>query len=79
MPKSELEKLKKYLHGEMLRNVDGLFSAMGQFEFFLRNGLDASSFRQSWDAVSAATPEEMQRLAQKYFQPSSFCQVVCGA
>ncbi|MBE6312891.1 MAG: insulinase family protein [Bacteroidales bacterium] len=79
MSKSELEKLKKYLHGEMLRNVDGLFSAMGQFEFFLRNGLDASSFRQSWDAVSAATPEEMQRLAQKYFQPSSFCQVVCGA
>lgn len=74
----ELDVVKNYLLGEMLRSIDGVFAMSGSFHTLLEAGLDFSHYRDFVTAITKITPEEIMQLAQKYLNKEELFQVVAG-
>lgn len=75
----ELDMVKNYLMGTLLMGLDGAFNAMEVWKALLVEGLGRDYFNNLINIIQEITAEELQALAQKYFQLDSFWEVIVGA
>jgi len=72
----ELLLVKNYLLGGLLGDLDGPFSILQRWRSIILNGFDEHYFNNNVRIYKTITPAELQALAQKYFNPSEFVEVV---
>jgi predicted Zn-dependent peptidase len=72
----ELLLVKNYMMGTNLGDIDGPFQIMARWKTLILNGLDESYFYDSMYIIKNIAAEELRELAQKYFQPTDFFELV---
>lgn len=78
VPAEELERLKKYETGSLLRRFDGLFQQMERWEEVQADGMDASYWRDYFQMVVSVTSQELRQLARQYLDPDDMTTVLVG-
>jgi len=74
----ELEKVKNYLLGDFLRNVDGSLAMMDSFINIYTHDLSEEYYTDFMNAIHHITPKQIMEIAQKYFEKDTFLEVVVG-
>ncbi|MCX6332024.1 MAG: pitrilysin family protein [Bacteroidetes bacterium] len=72
----ELKLVKNYMLGGLLGDLDGPFQIIGRWKTYILNDLNEEYFYKTIDIVRAIQPEELKALAEKYFQPEDFYELV---
>jgi len=72
----ELSLVRNYMMGSILGDLDGPFQIIARWKNIILNGLDESYFYNSINTIRTVTAEELQTLAQKYFNPDEFYELV---
>jgi predicted Zn-dependent peptidase len=75
---SEMELVRNFMLGEMLRYFDGPFSSSDIYRTLQENKLDFDFYRRMENELRAITPQRILVLAKKYLQPDDFYVVVAG-
>ncbi len=78
IPENELNLVKNYILGEMLRIFDGPFALAESFRSILEYNLDYSYFDKFIDTVKNITSEELHNLANKYLDEDSMLEAIAG-
>lgn len=76
--KSELELVKNYLLGLILRSTDGVFARMDRFKLLHSFGQDADDFHKLVSGILEARPDKLRELAAEWFNPSEMVTVIAG-
>lgn len=74
----ELNLVRNYMIGQLLKSTDGPFAMMNQFLFLNMYSLDANYFDRYIQTIEEITPEQLQTLAQTYLNWDSFSIVTVG-
>jgi zinc protease len=72
----ELSLVRNYMMGSILGDLDGPFHIIARWKNIILNDLDESYFYNSINTIKSVTAEELQALAQKYFNPDEFYELV---
>lgn len=64
----ELDKVRNYVTGQLLKNADGPFAQMERFLSVEKYGLDLSYYDVVLDHLNSVTPERLRSLAQTYLK-----------
>jgi zinc protease len=72
----ELKLVRNYMMGGILGDLDGPFQIISRWKNIILNDLDENYFYNSINTIKSVTPEELQQLAIKYFQPEEFYELV---
>lgn len=72
----ELLLVKNYLLGNLLGDLDGPFSIMQRWRTLILNGLTVEHFNNNINIYKNITAQELQVLAQKYYDVKDFYEVV---
>lgn len=75
---NELDMVKNYMAGMLLRAVDTTVNAMQKFAYWYRFGLDETEMNRYFSDIKQITPEEIQKLAKKFFEYNKFTNIVVG-
>lgn len=78
VPEDELNLVKNYLHGDLLRELDGVFAQSDALKHKLNYGLDNRIYLGLIEKIKACTPEELMALAQKYMNIEELYIVTAG-
>lgn len=78
IPVKELDVLRNYLKGKLLKSFDGAFEQIDRFFSVDSFGLDWSHYDRYIDTLEHITPEEIQATALKYFKWDDFVIVKAG-
>ncbi|MDR1755514.1 MAG: insulinase family protein [Culturomica sp.] len=76
--REELELVKKYLHGELLREIDGVFAQTDALKQKRIYGMDNDFYATLLAGLKKTTPEELLELAQNYWDPEEMYVVTVG-
>ncbi len=74
----ELEVVRNYMSGEMVRMFDGPFAIADSFKAVWEFGLDFSYFNRMMDTVKTIDPEEIMRLANLYYNIDDLHEITAG-
>jgi len=74
----ELQEVKNYLAGALMRGMDGAFNLSDRAKGLILYGLDYSYFERYFNIIRNITPEELLEMAHKYLERSSFYQLEVG-
>jgi len=74
----ELELVRNFLLGDMIRNFDGPFATSDNYRGLLDLGLTPDYFHEFFKVLLNITAEELHALAKKYLQKEDFITVVAG-
>ena len=74
----ELSMVRNYMLGSFLKGIDGPFALIDRCKSILLSGLDYSYYQRYLRVVEAITPQELQVLAQRYFDRNDLCELVVG-
>lgn len=74
----ELDTVKSYLSGEMLRAFDGPLRTSEIYAGLLNYGLDFNYYKNYFNTLNAIKAISLKELANKYLNPDNFVQVVVG-
>ena len=74
----ELETVKQYLQGSLMRNFDGPFAAMDRFKSLHVLGLDYDYYDQLIHDFKDMTAKRLLQIFQRYFQFNDLTKVVAG-
>ncbi|HSU29030.1 MAG TPA: pitrilysin family protein [Chitinophagaceae bacterium] len=72
----ELLLVKNFMMGSILGDLDGPFQIISRWKNIILNGLNEKYFYESIDTIKSITAKDLQSLAQKYFDPSAFYELV---
>lgn len=72
----ELLLVKNYLLGGLLGDLDGPFHILHRWRTLILNGFTTEYFNNNIRVYKTVTAKELQRLANLYFNPKDFCEVV---
>jgi predicted Zn-dependent peptidase len=72
----ELLLVRNYMMGSILGDLDGPFHIIARWKNIILNGLDEKYFYDSVNTIKSVTAEELKQLAEKYFQPDEFYELV---
>jgi zinc protease len=72
----ELLLVRNYLIGIILGDLDGPFHIIGRWKNIILNGLDEKYFYDSVKIIKTISAEELKALANKYFIPENFYELV---
>jgi zinc protease len=72
----ELLLVRNYLIGIILGDLDGPFHIIGRWKNIILNGLDEKYFYDSVRTIKTISAEELNALANKYFIPGNFYELV---
>lgn len=75
----ELETVKNYMLGSLLKESDGVFSIADRFKGVYFNGENFDFYTRYIAAINNATPEELLNTAQKYFNTTNMLEVIAGS
>lgn len=78
IPIKELDVLRNYLKGKVLKSFDGAFEQVDRFFSVDSFGLDWSFYDRYIETLENITPEEIKSTALKYFKWSDFVIVKVG-
>lgn len=78
IPDDELEVVKNYILGQILRNFDGPFNLGDTFKSLLDYDLDFSHYRSVIEEINHITAQELLALAQKYWGNAQFYEIAVG-
>ncbi len=76
--REELERVRQYLMGEFLRDLDGPFALSQTFLNVHEFGLDFEFYEKYYQVLRHISPEQLKQLAETYFQEDSFYTIVAG-
>lgn len=74
----ELNLVKNYIAGTLLRSLDGPFALAEKFKAVHTFGFDMTYYNSMLEHIYSVTPEKIQQIAQKYLQPDSLTEVIVG-
>ena len=72
----ELLLVRNYMMGSILGDLDGPFQIIARWKNIIINGLNEKYFYDSIHTIKTITAEELKQLAEKYFQPDEFYELV---
>jgi predicted Zn-dependent peptidase len=72
----ELLLVRNYMMGSILGDLDGPFQIIARWKNIILNNLDEKYFYDSINTIKTITAEEIKQLAEKYFQPEEFYELV---
>jgi zinc protease len=72
----ELLLVRNYLIGIILGDLDGPFHIISRWKNIILNNLDEKYFYNSVDTIKNISAEELKQLANKYFVPENFYELV---
>lgn len=75
---SELSLVRNYLSGEMLRAVDGPFAQAELYRELIEDNLEITHFENLMDTIQHISPQQIQDLAIKYFDPEKLHTLIVG-
>jgi zinc protease len=75
---NELHLVRNYYSGIIVRYFDGIFSLLDRYIDVFDYNLTIDYWLQFMDAIKYTKAEELQHLAQQYFEPSSMIEVIAG-
>lgn len=78
VPEDELSLVKNFLHGDLLRELDGVFSQSDALKHKLNYGLDNQIYIELIQRVKACTAEDLLLLANKYWNTEEMYVVTAG-
>lgn len=78
VPMEELESVKSYMAGQLLRKVDNTVSYMTQYSKWDDFDHDESEFEIQMQSIQAFTTEKSMCLAQKLLQKNNFTSIISG-
>ena len=78
VPAEELNLVKNYLYGDLLRELDGVFAQSDSLKHKLNYGLDNSFYIGIIEKIRQCTPEAILELADKYWNPEEMYIVTAG-
>ncbi|MFW5754347.1 MAG: M16 family metallopeptidase [Marinilabiliaceae bacterium] len=79
IPEDELEMVKNYMMGELLRNFDGPFTSADIYRTLREYGLDYQFYQNMIDYIKKVRPEDIRETARQYLNPATFKIVSAGA
>jgi len=74
----ELKRVRQYIEGELLQQLDGPFNLAESFRSLLSFGMDFSFLQDFLSVLNNITPGDIRSLSSKYFNGEQFIQVVAG-
>lgn len=74
----ELQVVRNYMLGEMVRMFDGPFAMAESFRGVWEFGLDAGYYQRMEDKIKTITAEEIMQLANTYFDQDELYEIVAG-
>ncbi len=74
----ELSRVKNYMLGEMVRMFDGPFAQAESLISLLEYNLQYKHFNETIEKIKSISSTNILELANQYFEPSSFHQVIVG-
>ena len=78
IPNSELELVKNYMLGSILKSIDGPFQLSSKWKMYLRYGFGIDNHHNLIHKIKTITPERLKELAQQYLQKEDLIQVTAG-
>lgn len=78
IPIDELDLVKNYMLGQLLKSADGPYSMMDLYLSVERYGLDMEFYNKIIQSINAVTPERLNELANKYLNWDDFTIVTAG-
>jgi zinc protease len=72
----ELLLVKNYMMGSILGDLDGPFHIIAKWKNIILNELPETFFYDSINTIKSVSAEELQELANKYFVPAAFYELV---
>ena len=75
----ELNTVKNYLLGHILRLMDGSIQTAILIKILVLEYKGVSAFRQLLSAIETATPEDILRISNQYLNPAEFFTITAGA
>ncbi len=78
IPEGELELVKNYITGSLLRSLDGPYAQAERFKSISVHGLGMSYYANLLSAIQSTGAEELLKLAQHYLDPDTMVTVVVG-
>jgi predicted Zn-dependent peptidase len=78
VPEIELNLVRNYMLGSLLRSMDGPFALSESLKGLIEYGLDVSYFKNFIDTIKYITSEEIRELAQRYFEKDSLYEIAVG-
>lgn len=79
VPGSELMLVKNYMLGSFLRSIDGPFAISENFKGLLEYDLDYNYLKSFVEIVKDVEADEIQELAQRYFDKKSLIELKVGS
>ena len=73
---TELHLVRNFMIGSILGDLDGPFQIISRWKNYVINNLTEDYFNKSIATIKSITAKETQELANKYFQPESFYQLI---
>jgi len=75
---TELDLVKNYLLGDLLRSFDGPFEISSNFKSIIDLNLDLNFYKKEIEAIQSITTDEVKTLANKYFQEDTLIKTIAG-
>ena len=75
---AELSLVKNYIMGTILSDTDGPFNVSEIVKSLVVYNLELSEFQKGISEMMSTTTDELNALANKYFEPSSMLEVIAG-
>ncbi len=72
----EMQLVRNYMMGSILGDLDGPFQIIARWKNIILNNLDEKYFYDSLKTIKTITPQELKVLAEKYFKPEDFYELV---
>jgi len=72
----ELLLVRNFMIGSILGDIDGPFHIIGRWKNLLLNNLNEEYFYDSIKTIKTISAEELRLLAQKYFDPKDFYELI---
>ncbi len=76
--KDELDRVRNYMLGELMRSLDGPFSISDAYQGLMGFDLDYSYFENFEKQILSITGEDLKQLANKYLVQDDFYVVIAG-
>jgi predicted Zn-dependent peptidase len=75
---TELDLIKNYISGQLIRGLDGPFAVHDKLKSAVMFDLDLNYYQHFLDQVLSITPEIIRNLANKHLQKSSLTELIVG-
>ena len=76
--KDELEIVKNFMVGDLMRSFDGPFDLAQSYQSIIEMDIDYNFFNRTIDAIKSITPEEVKTLANTYLDESTMIKTIAG-